>query len=41
MRKYKRLAGHKTRAGIFLETVSKKTPGLFAHWQKGTIGGFA
>ncbi len=41
MRKYKRLAGHKTRASIFLETISKKTPGLFAHWQKGTIGAFA
>jgi RNA-directed DNA polymerase len=25
MRKYKRLAGHKTRASIFLETISRKT----------------
>jgi len=41
MRKYKRLAGHRTRASIFLETISKKNPRLFAHWRKGTIGGFA
>ncbi len=39
MRKYKRLAGHRTRASLFLETISKKNPRLFAHWQKGTIGG--
>jgi len=41
MRKYKRLAGHKTQASIFLETVSRKTPHLFAHWRKGTVGAFA
>jgi len=41
MRKYKRLARHRTRAGLFLETISKKNPRLFAHWQKDTIGGFA
>jgi hypothetical protein len=41
MRKYKRLGGHKTRASIFLETISKKTPRLFVHWQKGTVGAFA
>jgi group II intron reverse transcriptase/maturase len=41
MRKYKRLAGHRTRASIFLETISKKTPYLFAHWRKGTVGAFA
>ena len=41
MRKYKRLAGHRTRASIFLETISKKTPYLFAHWRKETVGAFA
>jgi RNA-directed DNA polymerase len=41
MRKYKRLAGHRTRAGTFLEAISKRSPHLFAHWQKGTVGGFA
>jgi RNA-directed DNA polymerase len=41
MRKYKRLAGHRTRASIFLETISRKTPRLFAHWRKGTVGAFA
>ena len=41
MRKYKRFGGHKTRACIFLETISKKNPRLFAHWRKSTIGAFA
>ena len=41
MRKYKRLVGHRTRASIFLETISKKTPYLFAHWRKETVGAFA
>jgi RNA-directed DNA polymerase len=41
MRKYKRLAGHRTRASIFLETISKKTPYLFARWRKETVGAFA
>ena len=41
MRKYKRLSGHRTRASIFLETISRQNPGLFAHWRKGTVGGFA
>ena len=41
MRKYKRFGGHKTRAGLFLETISRKNPRLFAHWRKGTIGAFA
>jgi RNA-directed DNA polymerase len=41
MRKYKRLSGHRTRASLFLETISEKNPHLFAHWRKGTIGGFA
>ena len=38
MRKYKRLAGHRTRAGgLFLETISRENPRLFAHWRKGTV----
>jgi group II intron reverse transcriptase/maturase len=41
MRKYKRLSGHKTRASVFLESISRKSPRLFAHWRKGTIGAFA
>jgi group II intron reverse transcriptase/maturase len=41
MRKYKRLSGHRTRASIFLETISRGNPHLFAHWRKGTIGAFA
>ncbi len=41
MRKYKHLAGHRTRASLFLESIAEKNPRLFAHWQKGTVGGFA
>lgn len=41
MRKYKHLAGHKTRASLFLESIAEKNPRLFAHWQKGTVGAFA
>jgi RNA-directed DNA polymerase len=41
MRKYRRLKGHKTRASLFLETVAKTQPHLFAHWQRGTVGAFA
>ena len=41
MRKYRRLKGHKTRASLFLETIAKKQPHLFVHWQRGTVGAFA
>jgi RNA-directed DNA polymerase len=41
MRKYKRLAGHRTRASLLLETISRENPHLFAHWRKGTVGAFA
>lgn len=41
MRKYKKLEGHKTRAAIFVENISKRQPGLFAHWKIGMIGSFA
>ncbi|BBI17253.1 group II intron maturase-specific domain-containing protein [Neochlamydia sp. S13] len=41
MRKYKRLAGHKTRAITFMEKMVRKDPGLFVHWKRGMIGAFA
>jgi hypothetical protein len=41
MRKYKHLAGRKTRACLFLESIAEKNPRHFAHWQKGTVGAFA
>ena len=40
-RKYKKLARHKTRAGQFIEGISKTQPNLFPHWQRGMIGAFA
>lgn len=41
MRKYRRLKGHKTRAGQFLEGIAERQPGLFVHWQQGMVGAFA
>lgn len=41
MRKYKKLKGRKTRAGILLEKLSEKEPHLFAHWKIGMAGAFA
>ena len=41
MMKYRKLKGHKTRAGIFIEEVSKRDPKLFVHWEKGIRGSFA
>jgi len=41
MRKYRRLKGHKTRACLFIEGISKRQPSLFVHWQRGMIGAFA
>ena len=32
-RKYKRLRGHKGRAGIWLQCIVRRQPRLFAHWQ--------
>ena len=40
-RKYKRLKRHKTRAGLFVESISVRSPGLFAHWKLGSGRGFA
>lgn len=41
MRKYRRLKGHKTRACLLLEALSKRQPGLFVHWKRGMVGAFA
>ena len=41
MRKYKKLKGHKTRAGQLLEKISERNPKLFAHWKRGMVGAFA
>ena len=35
MRKYKRLRRHRTRARRFIADVSRRQPGLFAHWRFG------
>ena len=35
MRKYKRLRRHKSRARRFIADVSRRQPGLFAHWRWG------
>jgi RNA-directed DNA polymerase len=40
-RKYRRLQRHKTRAGRFIEGLSKKQPRLFVHWARGMEGSFA
>jgi RNA-directed DNA polymerase len=32
MRKFKKLKGHKTKAILFMEEISKRQPQLFAHW---------
>ena len=32
-RKYKRLRGHRRRAGNWLERIARKQPNLFAHWK--------
>ena len=41
MRKYRRLKGRKTRAGLFIEGISKRQPTLFVHWQREMVGVFA
>ena len=41
MRKFKRFAHHKTRAGRFIEIISTTNPRLFVHWQIGMPGSFA
>jgi RNA-directed DNA polymerase len=41
MRKYRRLKGHRGRAGRFIEGIAKRQPDLFVHWQRGMVGAFA
>jgi len=41
MRKYKKLEGHKTKAGLFILRVQKENRGLFSHWKIGLGNGFA
>jgi hypothetical protein len=41
MKKYRRLKGHRTRAGLFIEGIAKREPHLFVHWQPGMAGMFA
>ena len=40
MAKHKRFRGRKTRASRWLIEISKRDPGLFAHWQAGMVGAF-
>jgi hypothetical protein len=39
--KYRRLKRHRTRVGLFLETVAAKQPHLFVYWQTGSVGAVA
>ena len=39
-KKYKSLQGHKTKAGRFIERISKEQPNLFVHWRAGMQGAF-
>ena len=41
MRKFKRFAAKKTRAGRFLERMAREHADLFVHWRLGLTGGFA
>ena len=41
MCKYQRFRGKKTRAGQYLERISRSRPELFAHWRAGMTGVFA
>lgn len=41
MRKFKKLKGHKTKAIVFMEGISKRQPQLFAHWGSSMGAAFA
>ncbi len=41
MRKYKRYAGRKTRAGQMMGSIAIKRSRLFVHWRQGKVGAFA
>jgi RNA-directed DNA polymerase len=38
-RKYKRFAGHKSRASGWLGIIARREPNLFVHWQMGIFPG--
>ena len=38
-RKYKKLRGHKRRAAHWIARISRRDPGVFAHWQRGVRRG--
>ena len=38
-RKYKKLRGHLRRATHWIDRISRRDPGLFAHWQMGVRRG--
>jgi RNA-directed DNA polymerase len=41
MRKFKRFAARKIRAGRFLERLARENANLFVHWRLGMTGTFA
>jgi RNA-directed DNA polymerase len=41
IRKFKRLKGHKTKAGLLLERLARECPGLFVHWRHDRSSAFA
>ena len=41
MRKFKRFAAKKVRAGRFLERMARDHADMFVHWRLGRTGGFA
>lgn len=38
MRKFKKLQGHKTRAGKVIQKIRESKPKMFAHWKRGMMG---
>lgn len=40
MRKFKKLKGRKTQAGLMMQRISESNPKLFAHWKCGMVGVF-
>lgn len=40
MRKFKKLKGQKTQAGLMMQRISESNPKLFAHWKCGMVGVF-
>ncbi len=40
MKKHKKLRGHKTRAGKYMQKIAEQQPKLFSHWKVGMVGSF-